>query len=72
MVTFPLSGETSISYLIRAPNTAGSHTLSGTLEDDEGATYTIGGTTAITVQGIAVPNATRTFDPDPVAKGWSR
>ena len=48
-VTFALSGETSFTYTVTAPNTVGDHTFDGTLTDEDAKTYPVGGDTNVTV-----------------------
>ena len=48
-VEFTLQGETSFTYAVTAPSTAGSYTFSGTLRDSGGNNHEVGGASTVTV-----------------------
>ena len=52
---FTLYGETRVTYRVNAADTAGSHSFSGDLIDDQGAPHSIGGSSSVTVQGAPPP-----------------
>ena len=66
-VSFTLLGEESFSYKVMASRTGGSHTFGGSLSDDEGVEYPIGGTSMVTVDA-PVLTATRVL-PSRVSPG---
>ena len=66
-VSFSLIAESSLSYTVTASSTAGAHSFSGVLKDSGKVSHTIGGASAVTVEGPAGPTATRFFSPTIVA-----
>ena len=71
---FTLYGDTSVTYRVTAANTAGSHSFSGDLIDDQGDRRSIGGSSSVTVAAEATPtptgpHATRSFSPSQVTSG---
>ena len=66
---FTLSGENSFTYTVTASSTAGSHSFSGVLRDDDRNDHTVGGATDVTVEAVAGPRASRSFSPSPVSAG---
>ena len=66
---FVLFGETSFSYTVTASGTAGQHTFSGTLTDDDNAVYDVGGDIHVAVNAIAGPRASRVLSSSSVNAG---
>ena len=65
-VRFTLSGETSVTYTVDAPDSGGTYTFSGTLRDEDRNDTAVGGATSIVVVG---PSASRSFSPSSVHVG---
>ena len=61
----------SFTYTVTASSTAGSHSFSGTLSDEESDDYDVVGASMVTVEATAgpAPTATRSFDKTTVEPG---
>ena len=68
-VSFALVGDTSFSYTVTAPSTAGTRTFEGLLRDSAKVDHQIGGASGVTVEVPGGPSPTRSFSPASVAPG---